>query len=184
MLRQNAKSNLSSAIEGHRLSQGYDQSPSGQKKISEVLIERERLSRETLKRMIREMGFKVTEQRLTILAALARGRAHVSAQEVFERVSKQYPDIGFATVYRFLRDLTERKRVTELRMGGMPARYELTPKAHHDHLTCTECGKIVEFENKDIEVLQCLVAKNNGFQLTGHVLELYGVCPDCQSSAD
>jgi Fur family ferric uptake transcriptional regulator len=65
-------------------------------------------------------------------------------------------------------------------MGGMPARYELTPKSHHDHLTCTQCGTIIEFENRDIEQLQILVARNNGFQLTGHVLELYGICPGCQ----
>lgn len=163
-----------------RLIQGLDNSVSGRSKMDEVLIKRDRLTRESLKRMVRDMGLKITEQRLCILEALARGRAHVSAQETYEKVVKLYPDIGFATVYRFLRQLTEKGFVTELRMGGLPARYELTPKSHHDHLTCSECGKIVEFENRDIEALQLLVAKNNGFQLTGHILELYGICPDCQ----
>jgi Fur family ferric uptake transcriptional regulator len=147
---------------------------------AEVLMKRERFDVETLKRIIRDMGLKVTEQRLAILEALSRGRAHVSAQEVFERVKRQHEDMGFATVYRFLRNLTEKNFVTEVRMGGLPARYELTPRSHHDHLTCSECGKIVEFENRDIEQLQHLVARNNGFQLTGHVLELYGICPECQ----
>lgn len=145
----------------------------------EILVIRERFDIETLKRIIRDMGLKVTEQRLAILEALSRGRAHVTAQEVFEKVQRKYSDIGFATVYRFLRNLTEKNFVTEVRMGGMPARYELTPRSHHDHLTCTQCGKIVEFENRDIEQLQGLVARNNGFKLTGHVLELYGICPDC-----
>jgi Fur family ferric uptake transcriptional regulator len=67
-------------------------------------------------------------------------------------------------------------------MGGLPARYELTPKSHHDHLTCINCGKICEFENSAIEQLQEKVAKQFGFQLTSHVLELYGVCADCQKN--
>ena len=145
----------------------------------EVLLRRERLDDKALKRIVRDMGLKVTEQRMAILKVLSKGRAHVTAQEVFERVHALYPEIGFATVYRFLRHLTEKQFVTEVRMGGLPARYELTPKSHHDHLTCTACGKIVEFENRDIEALQNLVAKNNGFKLTGHVLELYGLCPEC-----
>ncbi len=146
---------------------------------SEVLIRREKLSEENLKRIIRDMGLKVTDQRLAILDVLSRGRAHVSAQEVFENVKPKHKEIGFATVYRFLKNLSEKQFVTEVRVGGFPARYELTPKSHHDHLACSRCGKIVEFENPDIEALQLLVAKNNGFKLTGHVLELYGICSDC-----
>jgi Fur family ferric uptake transcriptional regulator len=146
----------------------------------EVLVPRERLDEESLKRIIRAMRLKVTTQRLAILKALSRGRAHVTAQEVFETVHKAHPEIGFATVYRFLRNLNEKGYVTEVRMGGMPARYELTPQSHHDHLTCVNCGKIVEFERKEIEDLQLLVARDNGFLLTGHVLELYGICPTCQ----
>lgn len=146
----------------------------------EVLLNRDRFDDESLKRIIRDLGLKVTDQRMGILRTLGRGRAHVTAQELFEKVHRQHSDIGFATVYRFLRALTDGQFVTEVRMGGLPARYELTPRSHHDHLTCTSCSKIVEFENPDIEALQIMVARNNGFQLTGHVLELYGVCPDCQ----
>ncbi len=132
------------------------------------------------KKILREMNLKVTTQRLAILQCLQSGHRHVTAQELFERVNTRFPDIGFATVYRFLRSLTESKQATEVRMGGLPARYELTPKRHHDHLTCTKCGAIVEFENKTIENLQHKVAQQFGFQLTDHVLELYGICPTCQ----
>lgn len=148
----------------------------------EKIIKRDRLDEKTFKQMIRAMNLKVTDQRLAILEALHSGRAHVSAQEVFETVSERFPEIGFATVYRFLRTLTENSFVTEVRMGGLPARYELTPKSHHDHLTCISCGKICEFENSAIEQLQEKVAKQFGFHLTSHVLELYGVCSDCQKT--
>jgi len=153
-----------------------------EKTAHDVLLKRDRFDAPTLKRIIRDMGLKVTAQRVAILEALARGRVHVTAQEVYEKIRKSHPEIGFATVYRFLRDLSNNKFVTEVRMGGLPARYELTPRSHHDHLTCMECGTIVEFQNPDIEALQELVARNNGFQLTGHVLELYGLCPSCQKT--
>ncbi|HWU42358.1 MAG TPA: Fur family transcriptional regulator, partial [Bdellovibrio sp.] len=134
-----------------------------------------------LKKIIRALNLKVTSQRLAILKTLHEGRRHVTAQELYEKLNKDHPEIGFATVYRFLRTLTEGHFVTEVRMGGLPARYELTPKGHHhDHLTCIRCGKICEFENRSIESLQEKVAHQFGFKLTHHVLELYGLCPDCQ----
>lgn len=132
------------------------------------------------KKIIRDLGLKVTQQRLDILEVVRGGPNHFTAQDVFETVIKRNPEIGFATVYRFLRTLTENSYVTEVRMGGMPARYEWALKDHHDHLTCTSCSKIVEFENDEIERLQEKVALRFGFLLTSHVLELYGVCPECR----
>ena len=128
------------------------------------------------------MSLKVTQQRLAILRSMTQGQAHVTAQEVYEKVTEPHPEIGFATVYRFLRAMAEKGFVTEVRMGGFPARYELTPKDHHDHLTCIKCGKIVEFENPTIEDLQHKIAKNHGFLLTDHVLELYGICFTCRKT--
>lgn len=153
----------------------------GEQNPKEELLDREKLDTKSYKRMIREMGLKVTKQRMAILEGLNAGRAHVTAQEVYEMVNEKHPEIGFATVYRFLRKLTEQNFVTEVRMGGLPARYELTPSEHHDHLTCVDCGKIVEFENNEIEKLQDEIAAKHGFKLTDHVLELYGVCFHCRS---
>lgn len=140
-----------------------------------------RADRVPSKKIIRELNLKVTTQRLMILDAVRRGPSHFTAQDVFEAVTARHPEIGFATVYRFLRTLSEQKYVTEVRMGGMPARYEWAGKRHHDHLTCSTCSKIVEFENTEIERLQENVARQFGFSLTGHVLELYGVCPECRA---
>jgi Fur family ferric uptake transcriptional regulator len=135
------------------------------------------------KKIIRELGLKVTQQRLQILEAVRKGPRHFTAQDVFETVAAENPDIGFATVYRFLKNLSTHNFVTEVRMGGMPARYEWASRRHHDHLTCSECGKVVEFESDQIEALQEKIAQNLGFRLTGHLLELFGVCPACQKNA-
>ena len=147
----------------------------------DIVVHHEDFDDSELKRIIRSLNLKVTTQRMAILKSLHEGRRHVTAQELYEKLNKLHPEIGFATVYRFLRTLTEGHFVTEVRMGGLPARYELTPKGHHDHLTCVKCGKICEFENKAIEGLQEKVANQFGFTLTHHILELYGVCPACQN---
>jgi Fur family transcriptional regulator, ferric uptake regulator len=135
------------------------------------------------KKIIRDLGLKVTSQRLLILDIVRRGPNHFTAQDIFETVVAKNPAVGFATVYRFLRTLSEQNFVTEVRLGGMPARYEWAAKHHHDHLTCTGCSKIVEFENHEIERLQEKVAKEFGFVLNDHVLELYGLCSDCRKEA-
>jgi Fur family ferric uptake transcriptional regulator len=142
--------------------------------------EKQGLSEIEAKKIIREMHLKVTSQRLSILKILSVSGKHFMAQEIYERIHAQYPEIGFATVYRFLKKLTDSNYVNEVRMGGLPARYEMAPKRHHDHMSCTECGKVVEFENYAIEALQERVADDLKFQLTGHVLELYGICSSCQ----
>ena len=149
----------------------------------DIIIHGDSFTESELKRIIRTLNLKVTGQRMAILKALHEGHRHVTAQELFEKLSKDHPEIGFATVYRFLKTLTDGAFVTEVRMGGLPARYELAPKGHHDHLTCVKCGKICEFENKSIESLQEKVAHQFGFKLTHHVLELYGICPSCQTKA-
>lgn len=149
-------------------------------KDEDIIVYEDKYSEAELKRIIRALNLKVTTQRMAILEALHDGRRHVTAQELYEKLNANHPEIGFATVYRFLRSLTEGNFVTEVRMGGLPARYELTPKGHHDHLTCVKCGKICEFENKAIENLQEKIANQFGFKLTHHVLELYGICSSCQ----
>jgi Fur family ferric uptake transcriptional regulator len=133
-----------------------------------------------LKKIVRDLGLKITAQRLTILAHITSSKEHFTAQQIFEELAETAPDMGFATVYRFLKMLSEHKYVTEVRTRGLPARYEWAAKEHHDHLTCTSCGKICEFENEKIEDLQKQIARELGFELTDHILELFGICSDCR----
>ncbi len=155
--------------------------PKSQERKEKYNSEKQPMSEVEAKRIIREMHLKVTTQRLAILKMLSTANQHFMVQEVYEKIHPNFPEIGFATVYRFLKKLTDHGFVTELRMGGLPSRYELAPTHHHDHMSCTQCGKVVEFENSSIEALQEKVAEQLGFTLTGHVLELYGLCPDCQT---
>ena len=101
--------------------------------------------------------------------------------ELLAKVRASDPRVGYATVYRTLKLLTECGVANERRFGDGLTRYELADETtHHDHLICTGCEKIVEFENEEIERLQEEVATRNGFTIKTHRLELYGLCARCR----
>ncbi len=149
----------------------------------ELIQPRTQLSESNLKSMLRSMNLKVTNQRLFILKALNKGpKTHVTAKDVFEQVHSEYPHIGFATVYRFLKETSRFGITSELRIGYSPARYELKIKEHHHHIVCTKCGKIIEFQNELIEKQIRKISKDYKFKMEHHIFELYGRCdhPACQ----
>jgi Fur family ferric uptake transcriptional regulator len=126
-------------------------------------------------------GLRSTDQRRLIVETFFKSPNHVSIEELLAQVRTQDAKVGYATVYRTLKLLTECGVAFERRFGDGLARYELADDAsHHDHLICVDCGAIVEFEEPRIESIQALVAKQHGFELRSHKHELYGVCADCQ----
>lgn len=127
-------------------------------------------------------GLKSTTQRDSILQSFVQAGRHVSAEELYGLIKKRFPGIGYATVYRTLKLLAEAGIAEERRFEDGFTRYEYRPsdRGHHDHLICTRCGEIIEFENERIEALQGDVAKKNGFQVQSHKLEIYGLCAGCQ----
>ncbi len=136
---------------------------------------------EILNRYIAKHGLKSTRQRTLILETFYSAGGHLSAEELLELVRAQDPKISQATVYRTLRLLTECGLAEPRNFGGDgQTRYEIATDDHHDHLICTECGSIVEFEDPEIEALQERVARAHRFQMTHHKMELYGICPSCQ----
>lgn len=135
---------------------------------------------EILNRYIAKHGLKSTRQRTLILEIFYSAGGHMSAEELLERVRAEDPKISQATVYRTLRLLTECGLAEARNFGDGQTRYEIASDDHHDHLICTQCGDIVEFEDPEIEALQERVARAHGFQLTHHKMELYGICPRCR----
>lgn len=131
---------------------------------------------------LRAQRLKSTAQRDTIVRAFLDTQRHVSVEELYTEVRRRNPRIGYATVYRTMKLLTECGVAAERHFRDGEARYESAEKRHHDHLICERCGKIVEFEEPRIEELQEQMAKRLGFQFTGHKMELYGVCRDCRRS--
>lgn len=132
------------------------------------------------KEHLRLQRLKSTTQRDTIVRAFLETQRHVSVEELYGEVRRRNPRIGYATVYRTMKLLTECGVAAERHFRDGEARYESAEKKHHDHLICERCGKIVEFEEPRIELLQEETAKRLGFQITGHKMELYGLCRECR----
>jgi len=133
-----------------------------------------------LARIFEEHGVKHTAQREAIVREFLATKEHVSIDDLLTRVRVAHPNVGYATVYRTLRLLKEIGIADERHFGDGKALYEPIGENHHDHLVCTKCAKIVEFENDDIETLQERVAAEHGFTISDHKMEIYGLCADCQ----
>ncbi len=136
---------------------------------------------EVLENYITQHNLKITKQRRAVLEAFLGSEEHVSAEDLYKIVSAKEPKIGLATVYRTLALLTESGLAAELDFGDGQKRYERNyEQGHHDHMICTQCGKIIEFQHPLIEKLQEDVAREHGFEMTTHKLDMFGICKDCR----
>jgi Fur family ferric uptake transcriptional regulator len=141
--------------------------------------------RSLLQEYMEKKGLRSTDQRRLIVDTFFHAKNHVSIEELLAQVRAKDPRVGYATVYRTLKLLTECGVAYERRFGGDGlTRYELADDAsHHDHLICVECGDITEFEEPRIEELQDEIAQKYGFELRSHKHEMYGVCPKCRKKS-
>jgi len=136
---------------------------------------------DVLEEYISENNLKITKQRRTVLKVFLECEDHVSVEELYNIVLKTEPKIGLATVYRTLALLTKSGLALEMDFGDGQKRYETSYKSiHHDHMVCTQCGKILEFNHPLIEKYQEEVAKQKNFKITSHKLDLFGLCQDCK----
>ena len=135
---------------------------------------------DVLENYISENNLKITKQRRTVLKAFLECKNHISVEELYNTILKAEPKIGLATVYRTLALLTKSGLALEMDFGDGQKRYESSYRTvHHDHMVCTECGKIIEFNHPLIEKYQEEIAKENSFKITSHKLDLFGYCLDC-----
>jgi len=133
---------------------------------------------------IQKAGLRRTSQRDLILEMFLETEEHLTSEDLYSIVNKLDPNIGLTTVYRTLRLLTEAGLAREVRFGDNKTYYEHHfNHEHHDHMICTECGKVIEFFSPEIENLQEQMASNVGFRPTHHSLRLWGICSECQNNA-
>ncbi|GAC1341138.1 MAG: hypothetical protein NVSMB23_12280 [Myxococcales bacterium] len=142
-------------------------------------------ARERLSRWIAERGLKSTRQRDLIVDTFFNATGHLSVEELLAEVSRRDGHVGAATVYRTMKILADAGLASARHFDDGQTRYEAAlDRHHHDHLICTSCHAIVEFENERIEELQDQVAQQHGFTVTRHKLELYGLCSACRARAE
>ncbi|MDH3211155.1 MAG: transcriptional repressor [Myxococcales bacterium] len=137
----------------------------------------------SLARYLEEHSLKRTKQRDAILEVFLEATGHITSEEIYKRVQKEHPGIGYTTVYRTMKLLCDAGLANERRFDDSVTRYEIAQE-HHDHLVCVRCGKIVEFECRMIESSQEEIAARYGFQVLRHRHELYGHCESCREQRE
>lgn len=137
---------------------------------------------EDFKVLLKNNSLKFTIQREVILETLYNSDEHLTPELLHHKIQENFPELktGIATVYRTLSLLEDSQMVTSLSFGAQGKKYELGAKEHHDHMICTSCGNITEFVDEEIEKRQDMIARELGFQISDHSMQIYGVCANCQ----
>ncbi len=139
--------------------------------------------RKTFNEYISKKHLKSTKQREAIFDEFFNNYTgkHVTVEELYESIKRKHSSIGYATIYRTLKLFTESGIAYERDFEDGKAKYEpLRSDTDHHHIICTECGKIVEFANSQIELCLDQIAKLNQFYVKKRKLQIYGVCSDCR----
>ena len=133
---------------------------------------------------LKSTGLKATLPRLKILEIFQTGaQRHMTAEDVFRVLLDERSDIGLATVYRVLTQFEQAGILIRSNFESGKAVYELNEGQHHDHLVCTNCGKVEEFYDAENEKRQNLIAKDKGWVIQDHSMALYGQCAECAARA-
>jgi len=122
-----------------------------------------------------DKGMRMTEQRRVIARVLEEAHDHPDTEELYERASKVDANISISTVYRTMALFEEAGIIARHDFRDGRSRYETIPDNHHDHLIDMKSGKVIEFQNEQIEALQEVIARELGYRLIDHRLELYAV---------
>lgn len=140
----------------------------------------------TLAELCAAKGMRMTEQRRVIASVLeVASEEHPDVEELYRRAVAIDPGVSISTVYRTVKLFEDAGMIERHDFRDGRSRYETVPDEHHDHLIDLRTGKVIEFRNEDIEALQEFIAKELGYKLVDHRLELYGVPLDnASSSAD
>ena len=126
---------------------------------------------------LKSIGLKATLPRLKILDLFEQSnKRHMTAEEIYRLLSDEGQDIGLATVYRVLTQFEQAGLLMRHHFDSDKAVFELKQGDHHDHLVCLQCGKVEEFFDAEIEKRQTRIAKERGFAIHDHSLQIYADC--------
>lgn len=122
---------------------------------------------------------RMTNQRKIILEELKKVTSHPTADEVYRMVRERLPKISLGTIYRNLYIMSESGLIQRLEVGGSQNRFDANLEDHY-HIRCTKCGLIEDIPKKSVPGLEDVFSGALGYEITGHRIELIGICPDCR----
>lgn len=131
-----------------------------------------------------ERGLKITRQRLALLAALHQSETPLTAEDLYLRLRQDFSTLSLSTIYRTLDTLCEKQMISRsVLMDGGRAMFEIMPETHSHNLICTVCHRIVPIQDCPLAEYEGVIAKATGYEISGHKLEVYGICPQCQKKS-
>jgi Fe2+ or Zn2+ uptake regulation protein len=134
-----------------------------------------------LQATLNQKGLRLTQPRRVVMEILESSSAPLSPQTIYQTSQENGEDIGLVTVYRTLDLLMELNLVRRVHGQGVCHGYVSASPGHYHHIVCRECGKAVEFDGaQDLSVLLNRIQKQTNFIIDGHLLQLQGICPECQ----
>jgi len=125
--------------------------------------------------------YRQTAQRAMILEAVQQADGHLTAGEIFERVRRRDPRIGYGTVYRSLHLLAEHGLIQELTFADLASRYD-SRSERHDHVHCTSCGMLLDVDVPEALMARHVAEERSGFSISHHHTVFVGECPTCRSA--
>ena len=134
------------------------------------------VSTSALERRIVRSGFRVTQPRRALLAAMQQLGDHFTADSLMVAT----PGVGRATVFRTLRLLQDLGTLCQVVLDDGAVEYRLTSGGHHHHIVCSQCGAVLDFSSCDIQDLLEELSRRTGYEIAAHRLEVYGRCADCR----
>ncbi len=144
-------------------------------------VPEERPEKHLFHEYLRRKGLKRTAQRDLILETFLESGKHITSEDLYRKVRERDPKVGFTTVYRTLKLLTECGIARSMQLGDRYTHYERgLDEQHHDHLICLQCGEITEFFSQQLENIQAEVVRRHGFRMVDHSLRIWGICRKCQ----
>jgi Fur family ferric uptake transcriptional regulator len=129
----------------------------------------------SLEELCAERGMRMTEQRKVIARIIESSEDHPDVEELYRRSVKVDAKISISTVYRTVKLFEDAGLLARHDFRDGRSRYETVPEEHHDHLIDLKSGEVIEFHSPEIEALQERIAREYGFKLVDHRLELYGI---------
>lgn len=136
-----------------------------------------------LSKALQAGGYRVTRARQAIFRALVESGGHVSADDIVASVRREEPSVGRMTVYRTLDLLRQLGLVQPVYQGTGAAHYVLMDEGHHHHLVCSNCDRVVEFDECMAQEMAKALGERFEFEIQGHLLEFYGLCAECRDGA-
>jgi Fur family transcriptional regulator, ferric uptake regulator len=137
-------------------------------------------SPKSIESALRQHGYKVTPQRRVVIGEIMNTHEHQTPAAIYERVKEDHPGIGLVTIYRTLEILADCGLICETHAGHSCRSYLMRESsAHHHHLICSDCGKVVNFSDCGLAELENRLMEKSGFKINGHLLEFLGQCQEC-----